>query len=678
MFFKKRKNTKESIFKNQLNDSQNRAAHFENKHLLVLAGAGTGKTKTIIARAKYLIENGVNPSQILILTFTRKASSEIVERVYSEIPSEEKIIGSTFHGWCNMILFKYSKYFNVRDYTVIDRDDQESIFKLIVAEIDEKFKELKLKVRKCVDIYSYGRNTKNNLTESISNVLYDLPNKDLSKDLKINVEKSRLILAEIIKKYQNKKQERKYVDYDDLLIVIGKKLASDKVFLNTIGNTYAHILVDEMQDTNPIQWDILDSLKLVSKLFCVGDDAQSIYSFRGADFKNIHSFNDRVVSSTTMKLEDNYRSTQEILDLSNWLLSKSELNYNKKLSSKRGSGHKPFIISYEQPYELANWIADDIENNHRNNNELYFESLALARSSRASFFLQAVLLEKNIPFMVFGGRGFMEAAHIKDLISLLRVSVNVSDEIAWIRFLTLWPGIGNVGASKIINSIFKNPSKEKAIDELSVVKTKQSLSDLFIMANNFKLKPFEAIENLVGRFNDMFSEKYGDYDKRKGDFDVLKEIAKRFSSVQDLITSLTIDNSESNSLSIRDITKDKSKNKDAVRISTIHSAKGLEAKNVYLLDAEPGNYPSVRNLGNKDKVEEDRRLLYVALTRAKDNLFICKGNFDSATINTSDYFLNEMPNYLFENINVGTSRSSQSNINGNSNVSDLDLDMDLT
>lgn len=674
MFFFNKKNTGDGgQITNGLNVSQTRAVHFRNEHILVLAGAGTGKTKTIIERAKYLINSGVIPSQILLLTFTRKASSEIVERVRTELSEDQKVVGSTFHGWCNMLIFKFSSFFNLSDYTIIDRDDQESIFKLISGEIDLEFKELKIKISKCVDIYSYGRNTNKNLTESISKIIYSLPNSELTNEERLHVEKTRKILSTLVLRYQERKKERKYMDYDDLIILVGKKLNQDQGFLNMIGKTYTHVLVDEMQDTNPIQWDILDSLKTVSTLFCVGDDAQSIYSFRGADFKNIHSFKDRVANSTIMKLEDNYRSTQEILTLSNWLLENSKLSYNKKLNSVRGSGNKPIILSYDQTYELASWIVDHIEKNHKLNNDLFFENLILSRTSRASYHLQALLLEKKIPFVIFGGRGFMETAHIKDLISLMRISVNIFDEIAWIRFLTLWPGIGNAGAAKIINSILNNPSLEKSISELKSIKTQENLDEILKRAVDLKYNPTEAIDYLINRFEGMFQRKYDDFDKRKGDLIVFKELSKRYSSTLDLITSLTIDNSESASISIRNIKEDNNKNKDYVRLSTIHSAKGLEAKNVFLIDAEPGNYPSIHNLMNIENKEEDRRLLYVALTRPKDNLFICRRNYDSGTYGDCDYFLNGLPENLYEKINI---RASESIISQESKISNIDMDLD--
>lgn len=678
--FKKSRSKNQETSPDGLNQSQFNAAKSPDGHLLVLAGAGTGKTKTIIARAKYLISKGVNPGQILILTFTRKASSEIVERVYSEINSDQKVIGSTFHGWCNSILLKYSKYFGYNNFTIIDRDDQESIFKLVSGGLGKKFKEAKIKIRKCIEIYSYGRNTKKNLTESISQVMFYKSIEDLDNNTKEKVESIRLILADLINGYQKKKKERNYIDYDDLIIIMGLKLSEDKKFLDSIGKKYSHILIDEMQDTNPIQWDILDNLKEVSNLFCVGDDAQSIYAFRGADFKNIHSFGDRVSNARILRLESNYRSTQEILDLSNWLLDKSDLNYDKKLHSVRGSGNKPFILTYNDSYKLANWIADDIERNYSDNNHSYFDTLVLSRASRASYFLQAVLSEREIPFMVFGGQRFMESAHIKDIVSFLRVINNISDEIAWVRFLTLWPGIGNVGAKKIIDQIFIAPTTDRVIEHLSIVKTSHDLSKLFEMGLELKNDPPQAIKRSVSEFEGVLKEKYSDYDKRKIDFSIFSDISKKFSTTSALITSLTIDNSESDiaTLSMKDIIQDKNKSKDAVRLSTIHSAKGLEAKDVFIIDADPGNYPLVYNLGDPNKIEEDRRLLYVAMTRAKNNLFICRNHFHSNTAHTENYFLNEMPNELCDIITIQDGEKEQHSLDGSSNINDLDMDMDLS
>ncbi len=261
--------------------------------------------------------------------------------------------------------------------------------------------------------------------------------------------------------------QRRYLDYDDMLMIVGKQLQSSADARRIIGGSVKHLLVDEMQDTNPLQWELLKPFIETSHLFCVGDDAQSIYAFRGADFKNIHNFKDKVKDSKVFKLEDNYRSTQEILDLSNWLLEKSPLKYDKKLKGVRGKGIKPIIMHTENEWKEADFVAETIENNFSKKNKKYSDHLILARGQVSMRAIQAVLLERKIPFQVFGGRKFMESAHIKDALSALRAYNNLADELAWIRFLTFWNGIGEVKAAKLIDAIQKKDNISDVIQYFS-------------------------------------------------------------------------------------------------------------------------------------------------------------------------------------------------------------------
>ena len=433
-----------------LNESQKKAVTYGGKHLLVLAGAGTGKTKTIISRAAYLISKGISPSKIQILTFTKRSASEIVSRVRASLTTNQAqtLNGSTFHSWCNQLLTKYPNLFGTKSYTVIDSDDQVSIMKIICGNKSLAYEDIKIKPQGLIDLYSFARNTKRNLTETIRFKLF----KNLSdKETDEKVSALKVKIEVILKGYEQRKKERKYLDYDDILQVVANRMKIDEQARNLISSQYDHILVDEMQDTNPLQWELLEPFQNICNLFCVGDDAQSIYSFRGADFKNVHLFTERVKDSEIYKLEDNYRSTQEILDISNWLLEKSTVSYNKRLNAVRGKGNLPKILNIENDWDEARWIADRILDNYTHKNKVYSDHLILSRSQFYTIKIQAVFLEKKIPYVTYGGRKFMEAAHIKDVISALRVVNNIDDEIAWIRFLTLWEGIGEVKAAKYIS-----------------------------------------------------------------------------------------------------------------------------------------------------------------------------------------------------------------------------------
>ena len=643
----------------ELNKSQKKAVTFNGKHLLVLAGAGTGKTKTIIARAAYLISNGVLPKEIQILTFTKRAAMEIVTRVKASLTEESKNVnGSTFHSWCNELITRYPFIFGTESYTTIDRDDQNSIMKISCGKNEKEFNKLKIilqwekkknVIREFVELYSFARNTKRNLTDTLILKLFD-NKKDKETDKKIKKTKSSF--EKIFRGYEDKKKERKYLDYDDLISVVAVELIKNKKAREIIGKSYKHILVDEMQDTNPLQWDLLNPFQDVCHLYCVGDDAQSIYAFRGADFKNVHSFKERVSNSTIYKLEDNYRSTQEILDISNWLLKESPIKYNKNLKAVRGKGKVPKIIICQNEWDEAEFITDKILKNITKKNKNYGDHLILSRSSYYSRTLQALCIQKKIPHKVFGGFGFMESAHLKDLISVLRIANNPSDELAWVRFLGIWEGIGPKTTSKYIEKIFKFNTIEKCIqwfNDLSSEKNARNISDILKVVVDNKDNIRNAVEQSYKLMQKRLSENYSEnWEKRKPDFPILIILASKFSSFGEFITECVLDNSASinNSPFLKQGSKRKEKIKDGVIISTIHSAKGLETDTCFILDVSPKVHPSVRSLGSEDEIEEDRRVLYVALTRAKNELILTRNIISINTSEDSYYFLNKFPEDL--------------------------------
>lgn len=645
----------------ELNSNQKKAAEYEGRHLLVLAGAGTGKTKTIISRATHLINQGVEPDKIQILTFTKRAASEIVTRVKASISDQSNmsVNGSTFHSWCNHLLYRYPKVFGTSKFTVIDEDDQLSIMKMVCGDKKEAFKKLRIKPRKLVDLYSFARNTKRNLTNTIKKKLLDgIPEVEHEAQLK----ELKPLIEVILKRYQAKKRERKYLDYDDMLQVVAIRLSKDPKARTIIGKKYEHILVDEMQDTNPLQWDLLKPFLEICSLFCVGDDAQSIYSFRGADFKNINEFSTRVPGAKVFKLEENYRSTNEILHLSNWLLERSPIAYEKKLTAANQlSGIKPKIVNVSSDWEEAYFIAAKIIDNYAEKDKYYNDHLVLSRSQNYTRTLQAVFIEKKIPYVTYGGRSFMESAHIKDVFSAFRVVNNHLDEIAWVRYLTFWEGVGEITAARLIGQLLE---KEDINQCLSWMQEQQKL-------------PFEMLETLKGihsnldaldkavteTFTNMESRlamRYAnDWDrKRKPDFPVLGMLAKTYSNLSEFITECLLDNSTriNNSPTLKKSKLEETGGEDPVIISTVHSAKGLEADTCFVLNVSPRVYPSTWSLGNKDSVEEDRRVLYVALTRAKRELYITRRSnsivaddyFTENDEAVESYFLNELPDSLVD------------------------------
>lgn len=678
-----------------LNTNQKKAAEFKGRHVLVLAGAGTGKTKTIIARAAYLIENGVTADKIQILTFTKRAANEIVERVKSSSSSTNvvNLSGATFHSWCNQLITKFPNLFGASNFTVIDPDDQVSMMKMICGNFEKEYKAVHIKPQQLIDIYSYARNTKKSLTYSLRFKLFKgKQNQDTDEEIL----RLKPYIEILLKAYQHKKMQSRYLDYDDLLLVVANRLRKDVEARKILANHFEHILIDEMQDTNPLQWDLIEPFISIAHLFCVGDDAQSIYSFRGADFKNVHLFKERVPDSEIYVLDKNYRSTQNVLDISNWLLEASPINYNKKLASAREEGEKPELIHVDNQWEEANFICERILANYTNGNKTFNDHLILSRSQYYTKPLQAVCIQKKIPYVTYGGRKFMESAHIKDLISLLRVVNNVYDEIAWMRFLTFWEGIGDIRAAKFVDQIIECKDAEDCGLQLTqIIKGDDGvrISQLFNTMLETRGDVKASVQIAYEAMSLFLAYKYRKdwIEKRKADFPILEILAGNYASLGEFITEGVLENAKQlNGAPILETSKlTTEEQKDHVIISTVHSAKGLEADTCFVLNVSPKVYPSAMNLDNFDELEEDRRVLYVALTRAKNNLIITRNTssinaFHGATSESeapkdqsTSYFLEKLPMHLVDQKNIEKPKRQSRDIKI-PNVLDLSMGMDFS
>lgn len=617
----------------ELNPQQKQAATIEAKHSLVLAGAGCGKTKTIVARAAYLIDQGVPANQIQILTFTRRAASEIVARVELALGEQAKgLRASTFHTFCMYLLRRIPKAFGLEQFSIIDRDDQLMMFRLIRGRDDKKNPNYLPKPQELCDLYSFARNTRQKLSLALEK---QMPEYLALKDQ----------IADIMKEYEARKRARSFLDYDDILAVVATALAQSEGLVDYVASICRHMLVDEMQDTNPLQWALLEPLKEHISLFCVGDDAQSIYGFRGADFENIHHFKERVPDAKIFKLEKNYRSTQEILDLSNWLLDQSEIKYDKRLDAHRGEGIKPKMHIFPNEFDEAKWIAVDIKERHYLQGSKWSDHMVLVRSSYAARHIEAACIAANVPYRFIGGMKLLETAHVKDLLSLLRVVTNPLDDIAWMRFLTLWNGVGDVGASKLSQQLLMEPEIEKIADKLEKF-GKIPLETILIMKQMAVLKTeVQACVGLaVQAIEAQLAENYKkDWNRRQGDFELVKQLASKHAQVSEFLEEYVLD-----PVSISEI--ERQSDTDVVTLITIHSAKGTEQKVCYVANVTPGQYPHARAQGDFDDVEEERRVLYVALTRAQNELILTKQNLNHWARETVDeqgrkiesYFLNDL------------------------------------
>ncbi|MBV6551533.1 ATP-dependent helicase [Acinetobacter soli] len=621
----------------ELNPQQHAAATTQAQHCLVLAGAGCGKTKTIVARAAYLIEQGVPANQIQILTFTRRSASEIVARVELALGEQAKgLRASTFHTFCMYLLRRVPQAFGLEQFSIIDRDDQLMMFRLIRGKDDKKNPNQLPKPQELCDLYSFARNTRQKLSEALEK---QHPEYLAFKDQ----------IAKIMQEYETRKRARSFLDYDDILAIVASALDQSEGLVDYVASICKHMLVDEMQDTNPLQWALLEPLKDKVSLFCVGDDAQSIYGFRGADFENIHHFKERVPDAVLYKLEKNYRSTQEILDLSNWLLDQSEIQYDKRLDAYRGEGIKPRMHIFPNEFDEAKWIAIDIKERHYLQGHNWSDHMVLVRSSFAARHIEAACIAANVPYRFIGGMKLLETAHVKDLLSLLRVIANPLDDIAWMRFLTLWNGVGDVGASRLAQQLLLQPEFELIFNQLEQfgripVETLLMMKQMMVLKQEVQACVGLGIQAIEAQLAENYKK---DWNRRQGDFELVKQLASKHGQLSEFLEEYVLD-----PVSISEI--ERQSDTDVVTLITIHSAKGTEQKVCYVANVTAGQYPHARAQGDFDAVEEERRVLYVALTRAQNELILTKQNLNlwaRDVVNeqgrkVESYFLNDLTRNL--------------------------------
>lgn len=621
-------------YENELNKAQLEAATTLNGSLLVIAGAGSGKTRTLVYRLARLIETGVNPENILLLTFTKKSAAEMLNRASLILDSRcEKVAGGTFHSFANLVLRKYSSKLQLKNsFTIMDRSDAEDAVNLIRSEyVNTKEKRFPRKGT-ILDIHSKAIN------------------KNTEAKLLIEQEYSQFTqstdqIIEICRRYNEYKRGNSLLDYDDLLLYLKTLLVSDEKLRKKLSNQYKYIMIDEYQDTNTLQADIIKLLASEhNNVMAVGDDAQSIYSFRGANFKNIMKFPDIFPNTKIIKLEENYRSTTEILDLSNEIISNAVEKYDKTLFSNIKNGELPAMVVCPDNKAESAFVTQRIL-------ELCEEGLSLndiavlARSARSTYDLEIELNKKSIPFKKFGGYKFIETAHIKDVISYLRIVVNNEDKISWNRVLLLIQGIGQTTGTKLLPIVGSDePISKKLLPAPS--KSKSSLEKLLTLVNTIKSNhytPSEAVNVILEYYHPILAEKYDDFKKREKDLEHFQYLAESYNNLEKFLSDLALEPPDS---SVNEI--DGAKNEDEyLTVSTIHSAKGLEWKAVFIIGTVDGRFPSVFSFNTQDDLEEERRLMYVAITRAKSYLYL------SYPIDMFDYSLSMVlskPSRFLDNV----------------------------
>jgi DNA helicase-2/ATP-dependent DNA helicase PcrA len=588
----------------ELNSQQTLAAGWEDGHVLVLAGAGTGKTRTIIARAAHLIKTGTAPERILLLTFTRRAAREMVDRLYRLVGTDNRLLAAgTFHHFCLYTMRRMPSAFGIESATVIDRDDQIQLMRLVRGDFRKKGEPLP-QASELVRLCSYARNT----VKPVAGYLADHTDYDDEEIDKI---------VRMAQAFDERKRRNNYLDYDDILFRFAKVLHEDAGVRERLRGFYDHLLVDEMQDTNPLQWMILDALRDPARLFCVGDDAQSIYAFRGADFRNVHSFTERVPGSRVLRLEENYRSTQGILDLANWLLSESRLAYGKHLRAHRKAVSRPKLLDFETDFDEARWVVEDLVERHEAGAP-WRDHMLITRTGYGGRAVESFLVEKKVPYRFVGGIGLLQAAHVKDLLALVRAALSHRDELSWARYLTLWPRIGDATAARLIARMkdCDDPAAALGVLEKSLKGRREIPDGVRLVLSRLETPP-DAIQSAGRLLEPMMKMRYSNWKVRRRDFELLVRLAEKHRSLQAFIETYTLD-------PISTTESERLGEDDVVTLTTAHSAKGTEARVCYLIRVEPGMYPHLRSLGDSQQEEEERRILYVAMTRAQDELIITR------------------------------------------------------
>ncbi len=397
----------------------------------------------------------------------------------------------------------------------------------------------------------------------------------------------------------------------------------DASLAEAVGQRFSHVLIDEMQDTNPLQYLIIDALAPHTSLFCVGDDAQSIYGFRGADFASIHSFTDRYPTAQVYRLQQNYRSTQEILDLSNWLLGQSPLNYDKSLTAARGTGDVPKLIEREDQHQQADYIARTILTAY-DCEERWSNNMVLVRTGYSGRSIESKFLEYKIPHVLIGGVSLFGAKHVKDVVSLLRILANRQDEIAWMRYLQLWPRIGDRTADRLFQALaFGDTAVDQPANTLMQAVQQFAASDqsgwtgpliYCLQGSTAPATAFRcAVEALTPRLSTLYQNDH--WETRQKDFEYVGQLAERHRTIAGFVDEYLLNPVYESELR-------RSAGDDKVKIITIHSAKGLEAPRCFVTDVQPGVYPKAGL--TEAEIEEERRVLYVAMTRAANELHVCR------------------------------------------------------
>ncbi|MDO8505087.1 MAG: ATP-dependent helicase [bacterium] len=627
-------------YKKELNKEQMNVVMTGDGHCLVLAGAGTGKTRTIVYRVAYLLEHGITPDRILLVTFTNKAAKEMLGRIETLLRHPPRgFWGGTFHHVGHALLRRYGSRIGIApNFTILDQADNLELLKSVMIAQG-------ISTKKGDTLFPDPGVIENLISFSTSSIrpLQELIEEWIPK----HVSRTNDIIR-LAQSYEQKKRERNVVSFDDLLSFWLRLLRESSDVRQQLGGKFEYVLIDEYQDTNRLQGLIVEELaREHNNILVVGDDAQSIYAFRAATVENIMRFPEVFPGAKTFKLLQNYRSTQSILDLANASIASNRRQFEKELLTVHGKGVKPELVGCADSIAEARFVVDRITE-LRDSGERLTDSVVLFRAAYHGMQIELALQRRGVPYLIRGGIRFFEQAHIKDVISYLRVVGNPQDEIAWQRILKMEEGIGIKTAQEIVNALREENKKP--------LSAKAQQARQRIQQRIEELKKTPQIDKMINYVIEAFYENYAEAKfenarDRLEDLEQLALFAKQYEELPQFLADATL---SEGFRSERGATAQADSDREYLVLSTIHQAKGLEWKNVFIVGLIDGQFPHYKSLSRRDELEEERRLFYVATTRAKERLFLtypisAMGSY-GASMNKPSLFVREVDPRLYKTV----------------------------
>ncbi|MEO9250277.1 MAG: ATP-dependent helicase [Gemmatimonadaceae bacterium] len=628
-------------FSAELNPDQFAAATHGEGPLLIVAGAGSGKTRTLVYRVAHLVDRGVRPERILLLTFTRRAAHEMLSRAERLIGSASRNVqGGTFHATAHRLLRRFGPAAGLpKDFSIMDQSDSADLMQISRAALGLGAGAKRFPKKETLH-HVYSRHVNTGIA------MEDIVRDEYPRFIEYIPDFTRLYAD-----YTLRKQERNLVDYDDLLLLWAMLLEASPEIASDIAGLYDHILVDEYQDTNALQARILRGMaRAHSNITVVGDDAQSIYSFRGATIRNILEFPAQFPGTRIVTLDRNYRSTPQILRTSNTVIEHAGERFAKTLWTERAAAELPALVTARDEPQQTRYVVDRIL-------ELHEEGIALGdiavlfRAGYMSADLEIELANRKIPFEKWGGLKFLEAAHVKDVLAFLRVLENPRDEVSWYRLLLLLPGIGEATARAAIDALAAAAWDSAAFGRyVPPPRARAAHASLVELINTLRAAPEvdgAKVAREIGHVRTMYDaivrDRYDRPEPRLADLDQLQTIAAGFPDRTTFLSALALEPPSAT----QDFAGGAAAGEaDALVLSTVHSAKGKEWDAVFIISAVDGLFPSARALGSDEESEEERRLMYVAMTRARNHLSIVHPLSSYGSRRGADYSLTQLSRFI--------------------------------